>query len=173
MDNISANLSYLAERNHMLTEKQYLFKVAVRGYLYYIIQVIATFFNVCTIVVISKYKALQITSNALVVCFSLGNSLAVINGNLTILSDFIIDMQSQTWKYVCTALNFFLLLQQFINVLTIMAISFERVYSIYFPIDSYRCNTFKKMTKVFSCYFDPCLLYGNNGGSFRFRLRKL
>ena len=131
-----------------LSQKEYLFKVAVRGVLNYIVQLIATFLKVSTIVTIWKYRGLHITSNALVVCFCVGNSLAFINGTLAILTDFILNVNSKLWKIVCMGLNFFLLLQQYVNIISITAISIERVYCIFFPLHSFQHNNFTKMTKV-------------------------
>ena len=154
MDNSTVNPDYttpVLKEDQFIdihTEKLYLFKIAIRGVLNFIVQFTATFLNVSTIVTISKYKDLQVTSNALVVCFSVGNSLAVINGILAIATDFVLEINSETWKGICTALGSFLLFQQFNNVLSITAISFERMYSIFFPFHSYKHNTFDKMTKV-------------------------
>ena len=145
---LNYNTSVLTEDKHVLTEKLYLFKIAVRGVLNSIVQLIASFLNVSTITAIYRYKDLQVTSNALVVCFSIGNSLAFINGTLAVATDFVLEVNNETWKIVCTVLGFFLLFQQFNNVLSITAISFKRMYSIFFPLHSYKHNTFEKMTKV-------------------------
>ena len=75
MENSTVNPDYttsvLTEDKSILTEKLFLFMIAIRGVLNFIVQFIATFLNVSTIIAISKYKDLQITSNALVVCFPL------------------------------------------------------------------------------------------------------
>ena len=151
MENITKCINetfFVDDEQDDLSEKEYLFKVAVRGVLNYIVQLIATFLNVSTIVVIWKYRGLHITSNALLVCFSIGNSLAFINGTLAILTDFILNVNTKSWKIVCTGLNFFLLLQQYVNIISITAISIERVYCIFFPLHSFQHNNFTKMTKV-------------------------
>ena len=147
-DGFNCNTSILTEDKLILTEKLYLFKIAVRGVLNSIVQLIASLLNVSTIAAIYRYKDLQVTSNALVVCFSIGNSLAFINGTLAIATDFVLEINNETWKVVCTVLGFFLLFQQFNNVISITALSFERMYSIFFPLHSYKHNTFEKMTKV-------------------------
>ena len=154
MENSTVNADYITSvltENQFIdlnTKKLFFFKIAIRGVLNFIVQFIATFLNLSTILAISKYKELQVTSNALVVCFSIGNSLAVVNGTLAIATDFVLEINSKTWKVVCTVLGSFLLFQQFNNVLSITAISFERMYSIFFPFHSYKHNTFEKMAKV-------------------------
>ena len=70
------------------------------------------------------------------------------NGTLAIATDFVLEINSETWKVVCTLLGSLLLFQQFNNVLSITAISFERMYSIFFPFHSYKHNTFGKMAKL-------------------------
>ena len=151
MENITKYINgtlYVNDEQSDLSENEYLFKLAVRGVLNYIVQLIATFLNVSAIVAIWKYRGLHITPNALVVCFSVGNSLAIINGTLAIATDFILSVNSNSWRIVCTGLNFFLLLQQYVNVISITAISIERVYCIFFPLHSFQHNNFTKMTKV-------------------------
>ena len=49
---------------------------------------------------------------------------------------------------ICSILGFFLLCQRFINIVSLMAISLERTYSIYFPLHSLKTNSLNKMTKV-------------------------
>ena len=75
MENSTVNPDYttsvLTEDKSIFTEKLFLFMIAIRGVLNFIVQFIATFLNVSTIIAISKYKDLQITSNALVVRFPL------------------------------------------------------------------------------------------------------
>ena len=153
MANITENndTSILLDNDPMLTETQQIYRIVVRGVLNYLIQLTATFLNVSTIIAVKKYKKLQITSNALIICFSLGNSLAVISGTLSIATDFIIDYDTKTWRIVCTALGFFQILQQYINILSIMAISIERVYCVYLPLHYYQHNSFKRMSKVSIC----------------------
>ena len=154
MENSTENLDYITSvltENQFIdlnTERLFFFKIAIRGVLNFIVQFIATFLNASTIVAISKYKDLQVTANALVVCFSIGNSLAVVNGTLAIATDFVLEINSEVWRAVCTVLGFFLLFQQFNNILSITAISFERMYTIFFPFHSYKHNSFEKMAKV-------------------------
>ena len=55
MENITKCINetfFVDDEQDDLSEKEYLFKVAVRGVLNYIVQLIATFLNVSTIVVI-------------------------------------------------------------------------------------------------------------------------
>ena len=47
-----------------------------------------------------------------------------------------------------TLFGFFQLLQQTVNVISIMAIGIERMYSIYFPLHAYKTNSFKIMAKI-------------------------
>ena len=70
-----------------------IFTIAIRGVVLYCVQLIATFLNITTMVATFKYKNLQITSNALIVCFSLGNSVAGIIGTMTILTALCWTMQ--------------------------------------------------------------------------------
>ena len=124
------------------------FNIMVRGVLNCSINLLATFMNVSTIVAICKYKNLKTTSNALIVGFSLGNSLSGINGILTLVTAFGVNKLSNTWTLICSILGFFLLWQQFINIFSLMAISLERAYSVYFPLHSLKTNSFNKMIKV-------------------------
>ena len=62
----------------------FVFNVVVRGVLNCIVNFWATFLNVSSIIVICRNKNLQTTSNALVMSFSIGNSLSGVNGILTV-----------------------------------------------------------------------------------------
>ena len=150
---METNSSYFT--NYLLNESDtgnvhnlFVFSVAVRGVLNCTVNFVATFLNVSTIVVIRRYKNLQITSNALVMSFSIGNSLSGVNGVLTVVTSFFIDKNGHQWKIVCSTLGFLLMWQQFINIFSLMAISIERVYSIYFPLHAYKSNTFNKMKRI-------------------------
>ena len=118
----------------------------IRGVLNCSVNLLATLFNASTIFAICKYKNLKTTSNALIVGFSLGNSLSGISGILTLVTAFGLDKLSNTWTLICSILGF--LWQQFINIFSLMAISLERAYSVYFPLHSLKTNTFNKMIKV-------------------------
>ena len=130
------------------SNSKWLFTVMVRGILNCSVNLLATFLNVSTIVVICKYKNLKTTSNALIIGFSIGNSLSGINGILTLITTFGPNKLSHTWTVICSMLGFFLLWQQFINIFSLMSISLERAYSVYFPLHSLKTNSFNKMTKV-------------------------
>ena len=136
----------------------FVFNVVVRGVLNCIVNFWATFLNVSSIMVICRSKNLRTTSNALVMSFSIGNSLSGVNGILTVVTSFFLDKNGHQWKIVCVALGFFLMWQQFINIFSLMAISIERVYSIYFPLHAYRSNTFNKMKKISVFIITFCLL---------------
>ena len=129
MDNITheKNNSVYLEVGRLETESGYIFRLVLRGVLNYIVQLIATFLNVTTIVAVFKYKNLQITSNALIVCFSIGHSLAFINGTLSFFTDFIVEYDTKTWRIACIVLGFFPSWQQYTNLISIVAISIERV----------------------------------------------
>ena len=148
MDNIPKDNNTALYIQSLETNSQYIFRIATRGVLNYAIQLIATFLNVTTVIAVQKYKNLQIVSNAVIVSFSIGNSLAVINGSLSIATDFIMERDTTPWRIVYTALGFFLLLPHCINIIPIMAISIERVYCIYFAHHAYANNSFNKMTKI-------------------------
>ena len=111
----------------------FVFNVVVREILNCIVNFMATFLNITTVIVICRCKNLQITSNALVMSFSIGNSLSGVNGILTVVTSFFLDKNRHQWKIVCVILGFFLIWQQFINIFSLMAISIERVYSIFSP----------------------------------------
>ena len=131
-----------------MTRYQFIFYVSVRGVLISVLMVFVSFLNISTIAVICKYRVLQITSNALIVCFSVGHSLAIISASILLLSDYILHRNTLAWKINCVLLAFFTLYQQVNNFFTITAISIERVYSIYYPLHSYKFNNFGRMTKI-------------------------
>ncbi len=124
------------------------FCVLFRGVFYGVVQTATTLLNIVTAVVIYKYKNLQTTPNALVACFSVGNSLAVMSGLWTIMTSFVLDKNEAPWTVACIAFAFFLLTQQFNNVFCIMGISIERAYSVYFPLHALKCNSFRRMAWV-------------------------
>ena len=128
------------------SKSKWLFNIMIRGVLNCSVNLLATLFNASTIFAICKYKNLKTTSNALIVGFSLGNSLSGISGILTLVTAFGLDKLSNTWTLICSILGF--LWQQFINIFSLMAISLERAYSVYFPLHSLKTNTFNKMIKV-------------------------
>ena len=140
--------SHVNDVHYSEIKSKLLFNIMVRGVLNCSINLLATFLNVSTIVAICKYKNFKTTSNALIVGFSLGNSLSGINGVLTLVTAFGLNKLSNTWTLICSILGFFLLWQQFINIFSLMAISLERAYSVYFPLHSLKTNSFNKMIKV-------------------------
>ena len=74
---IIINLTFVNdEGDTMMTRSQFIFYVSVRGVLLSVVMVLVSFLNISTIAVIYKYRVLQITSNALIMCFSVGHSLA-------------------------------------------------------------------------------------------------
>ena len=147
----STNKSIIKNRTEedlMMTTYQFIFYVSVRGVLLSAVKVFVSFLNISTIFVIYKYRVLQITSNALIVCFSVGHSLAIIGGTLLLLSDYALPRNTLAWKINCVSYTFLTVYQHGNNVLSIAAISIERVYTIYFPFHSYKFNSFGKMIKV-------------------------
>ena len=131
-----------------LTKPEFIFYAVVRGALYCVVQIVATFLNVSTLIAISKHRNLQVTSNGLVMCLSAGHSLAIIAGTLVVFTDFILENALMTWKVVCSVLIFFLTFQQTVNYVSVMAISIERTYTIFFPMHAYRNNSFGRMQKL-------------------------
>ena len=119
------------EEDEPMTGYQFIFYVSVRGVLLSAVMVFVSFLNISTIAVIYKYRLLQITSNALIVCFSVGYSLAIITASVLLLSDYILHRNTPAWKINCVLLAFFTVYQHTNNYFTIAAISIERVYSIY------------------------------------------
>ena len=70
MENDSMSLSATEDTTErIIGENNLFFNIAVRGVLYCAVNVIATILNTSTIVVTYKYRKLQISSNALLVCF--------------------------------------------------------------------------------------------------------
>ena len=131
-----------------MTRSQFIFYVSIRGVLLSAIMTFVSFLNMSTIVVIYKFRVLQITSNALIVCFSVGHSLAVFSATCLLLSDFVLSRNTVAWEINCVLFVFLTLFQHVNNLISITAISTERVYSIYFPLHSYRNNSFGRMLKV-------------------------
>ena len=136
------------EDDEPMTRYQFIFYVSVRGVLISVLMVFVSFLNISTIVVICKHRVLQLTSNALIVCFSVGHSLTIISATLILLSHYAFHRNTLAWKVNCVLFASLTLYQHVNNLLCITAISVERVYSIYFPLHSYKFNTFGKMTKV-------------------------
>ena len=132
----------------LMTTSQFIFYVSVRGVLLSAVKVLVSFLNISTIAVIYKYRVLQITSNALIVCFSVGHSLAVFSAILLLLSYYVLHRNTLAWKINCTSYAFLALYQHGNNVLSIALISIERAYTIYFPLHAYRNNSFGCMMKV-------------------------
>ena len=146
---IIINLTSVADEDDtMMTTSQFIFYVSVRGVLLSVVMVLVSFLNISTIAVIYKYRVLQITSNALIVCFSVGHSLAIITATTVLLSDYAFHRNTLVWKLNCVLLTFFSVYQIVNNFFTITAISIERVYSIYYPLHSYKFSSFGRMTKV-------------------------
>ena len=148
MENVTLvyeNLTVHAQEKDSLTKSEFVFTLIVRGVIHYMILLMSTFLNVSTIVVIYRNKSLQISSNALVISFSIGHSLAAIVGTLLWLPYYGLEPLTKLWKIHCTIFIFFVVSQQTINYISIMAISIERVYSIYYPLEAYKHNNFKKM----------------------------
>ena len=81
-------------------------------------------------------------------CFSVGHSLAIITATLLLLSHYAFHRNTLAWKVNCFLFASMALYQHGNNLFCIAAISVERVYSIYFPLHSYKFNSFDKMTKV-------------------------
>ena len=135
------------EEVDQMSRDEYIFFVAVRGVLYFVIQLTITFLNISTIIVIYKNRTLQISSNALVLCFSIGHSLAAIVGILTVVNDHLIPLKSEAWKCLCKTYLSLKAFQHSVNCISIMAISIERFYSIKFPMHAFKSNSFCRMMK--------------------------
>ena len=131
-----------------MSRSEYIFFVAVRGVLRLVIQLTVTFLNFSTIIVIYKNDCLQISSNALVVCFSIGHSFAAIAGILTAVNDNFLLEESKTWTIFCKTCLSIQGFQHSVNCICIMAISIERFYSIKFPIQAFNSNSFRRMMKI-------------------------
>ena len=95
-----------AEEVEPMTRSQFIFYISIRGVLLSAIMIFVSFLNMSTIVVIYKYKVLQMTSNALIVCFSVGHSLAVFSATCLLLSDFVLSKNTVAWKINCVLFAF-------------------------------------------------------------------
>ena len=137
-----------AEEVESMTRSQFIFYVSIRGVLLSAIMTFVSFLNMSTVIVIYKFRVLQITSNALIVCFSIGHSLAVFNATLLLRSDYGLPSNTLKWKVNCVLFAFLTLYQHVNNFISITTISIERVYSIYYPLHSYKFNSFGRMMKV-------------------------
>ena len=137
-----------AEKVEPMTRSEFIFYVSIRGVLLSAVMMFVSFLNINTIVVIYKYRVLQITSNALIVCFSVGHSLAVFSATLLLLSDYVLPRNTLAWKVNCVSFAFLGLYQHVNNLISITAINTERTYTIYFPLDSHKNNSFGRMMKV-------------------------
>ena len=157
------------EEDLLITTYQFIFYVSMRGVLLSAVKVFVSFLNISTIVVIYKYRVLQITSNALIVCFSVGHSLAIIGGTCLLLSDYALPRNTLAWKINCASYAFLTLFQHGNNVLSIAAISIERAYTIYIPLHSYKFNSFGKMIKITVGVLSFCFTgstHSNNSRNF-------
>ena len=141
-------INFSSTEDIIMTRSQFIFYVLVRGALLSAVMVFVSFLSLSTITVIYKYRVLQITSNALIVCFSVGHSLSIISATTFLLSDYAFYRDTLAWKINCVLLALFSVYQHANNVSTITAISIERVYSIYYPLHSYKFNSFNRMSKV-------------------------
>ena len=145
---VNNRTSTFNEEDLIMTPSQFIFYVSVRGVLLSAVKVFVSFLNISTIAVIYKYRVLQVTSNALIVCFSVGHSLAIIGAINLLLSDYVLHRDALAWKINCVSYAYLTVFQHGNNVLSIAAISIERVYSIYFPLHAYKFNSFGKMKKL-------------------------
>ena len=136
------------EGDELMTRYQFIFYVSVRGVFLSVLMVFGSFLNISTIVVICKHRVLQITSNALIVCFSVGHSLTIISATLILLSHYAFQGNILVWKVNCALFASLAIYQHVNNIFCIAAMSVERVYNIYFPLHSYKFNSFGKMTKI-------------------------
>ena len=151
------NISNKYEHND--TRTQIIFLILVKGVLNISVDLLSTVLSVTTVVAVSKYKNLQITSNALIVCFSIGNSVTALGGGvLTIFNIFYLDTMSKEWTISCTVQTYLQLLQHITNVFSLAAISVERAYSIYFPFHAKKNNNFHRMVKVASILLVFCIM---------------
>ena len=147
MENVTFAAAQAQEKN-VLTKSEFVFSLVVRGVVHYMVLLVSTFLNISTIVVICKNRSLQIPSNALVISFSIGHSLAAFVGTLLWFVDYGLEPMTKLWKIYCAIFIFFVISQQTINYITIMAISIERVCSIYYPLKAYKHNNFHRMMKI-------------------------
>ena len=129
------------------TRLQFLFILVVRGVLFFLCNLVSTILNTSTIITIYKNKALQVTSNGLIIGFSVGHSVAVATSVSSLFTDFILDNDTYEWKVTCTVSVVFLVWPPVNNMLCVMAIGIETVYSLYFPLHAYHTNSFSKMIK--------------------------
>ena len=132
------------------TRVQFLFVLVVRGVLFFVCNLVSTILNVSTIITIYKNKTLQVTSNGLIIGFSVGHSVAVATAVSSLFTDFILDNDTYEWKVTCTVSMVLLVWPQVNNMLCVMTIGTERVYSLYFPLQAYAYHTisFSRMTKI-------------------------
>ena len=130
------------------TKGQFLFFLIVRGVLFFLCNLVSTILNVSTLATIYKNKTLHVTSNGLIVGFSVGHSVALAIAVSSLFTDFILDNDTFEWKVTCTVSMIFASWPQVNNVFCVMAIGIERVYSVYFPLHSYQANSFSRMMKV-------------------------
>ena len=155
------NISIAEEHDNIkYTRTQIIFLILVKGVLNISVDLLSTVLSVTTVVAMSRYKNLQITSNALIVCFSIGNSVKALGGGvLTIFNIFYWDTSSKEWAIACTVVQTYMqLLQHITNVFSLAAISVERVYSIYFPFHARKNNNFHRMVKIASILLVFCIM---------------
>ena len=81
MENVTLVTAHSQEKDNKNTS-EFVFTLIVRGVKHYMVLLVSTFLNVSTMVVIYKNRSLQISSNALVISFSIGHSLAAFVGTL-------------------------------------------------------------------------------------------
>ena len=155
------------------TRLQVLFVLVVRGVLFFVCNLASTILNVSTIITIYKNKTLQVTSNGLIIGFSVGHSFAVATAVSSLFTDFILDNDTHEWKVTCIVSMVFLVWPQVNNMLCVMAIGIERVYRLYFPLHAYHTNSFSTMIKisafvgVVSALLVPCVtLFGIYNDNF-------
>ena len=155
------------------TRLQVLFVLVVRGVLFLVCNLASTILNVSTIITIYKNKTLQVTSNGLIIGFSVGHSVAVATAVSSLFTDFILDNDTHQWKVTCIVSMVFLVWPKVNNMLCVMAIGIERVYRLYFPLHAYHTNSFSTMIKisafivVVSALLVPCVtLFGIYNDNF-------
>ena len=131
MENVTLgyeNLTVRTQEKDSLTKSEFVFTLIVRGVMHYMILLVSSFLNVSTVVVIYRNKSLQISSNALIISFSIGHSLAAIVGTLLWLPYCGLPPLTKLWKIHCTIFIFFVVIQQTINYISIN--------SIYYPLEA-------------------------------------
>ena len=166
----SVGILFINEDDNTMTKTKYIFYIAIKRVLNFIIHLVTTVLNTSTILVICKNNILQKPSNALVVCFSIEHSLGVIVGTLTLITDYALDNNTKSWRISCSFQNFVSTYQQCTNYISIMAISIERVYSVYFPLQTYKtkfpmndevhCTCTVLCIDNNNCRFNHGVLYG-------------